>query len=110
MLNVDDIWEQHRRTELGSEAIIGPRSSPQKRLDIMAPQGASKRRRKPLKYPIIGEDWGEQEPPSLADEQSVSLTPPHTGSPNNAGEQGTMRGALVQPLIYRDISPLVESL
>ena len=99
------LFLQHRRTELGSEAIMGPRSSPQKRLDTMAPQGASKRRRKPLKYPIIGEDWGEQEPPSLADEQSVSLTPPHTGSPNNAGEQGKKGGTMVQHLISGYFTP-----
>ena len=47
---LDNVWEQHRRTELGSGAIMGPRSSPQKRLDTTASQGARKRRRKTLKY------------------------------------------------------------
>ena len=47
---LDDVWEQHRRAELGSGAIMGPKSSPQKRVDTTAPQGAKKRRRKTLKY------------------------------------------------------------
>ena len=103
---LDDVWEQNRRAELGSGAIMGPKSSPQKRVDTTAPQGAKKRRRRTLKYPTIGEDWGEQEPPTLAEEQSVLTTPPpHTGSPNNAGEQGIKRGHLFQPLILGYLTP-----
>ena len=49
---LDNIWEQHRKAELGSEAIMGPKPSPQKRVDTMAPQGANKQRRKCLKYPM----------------------------------------------------------
>ena len=57
---IDEDWEQQRRTDLGTDAILGPKSSPQKRMRS-APQGARKRRRKTPKYPTIGEDWGEQE-------------------------------------------------
>ena len=56
----DGAWEHRKGEELGTEAILGPRSSPVKRTDSEAPNGASKKRRRILKYSCIGEDWGSQ--------------------------------------------------
>ena len=60
----DGSWEQQKARELGNEAILGPKSSPQKRIADMeqeeqAPTG-NKRRRRKLKHGLIEEGWGEQ--------------------------------------------------
>ena len=52
-----------------------------KRTDSEAPYGASKKRRRILKYLCIGEDWGEPDvnPPS-GEQHNTLTTSPFTGS------------------------------
>ena len=40
----DGVWEHKRGEELGTEAVLGPRSSLGKRTNSEAPYGASKKR------------------------------------------------------------------
>ena len=57
----DEAWERERAGELGASALLGPTSSPTKRnYDIGEEQGAPNKRRRKLKYGVMGLDWGEE--------------------------------------------------
>ena len=70
----DREWESTRARELGREAILGPKSSPMKRIN--EEQGArreSKRRRRTLKHKLLEEGWGE---PPLPIQQGAAKKAP----------------------------------
>ena len=97
----DREWEEQRRKALGAEAIMGPRTSPLKRTPCMeeAPGAqASKRRKKTLERPVIGEQWGEQPLITLARKQPLTPAPLQTGStPNRARELTGEQAAIHTP-------------
>ena len=74
-----------------------------KRTGNEAPHGASKKRRRVLKYPCIGEDWGEPEVNSPSGEQlNTRTTPPDTGS--SLGMEPEEKGGGAQKLLQPRIS------
>ena len=50
-------WEHSKTMELGRDAILGPMSSPTKRM-MEQTEGAVNKRRKKLKFELIEEGWG----------------------------------------------------
>ena len=58
----DGDWEQTKQRELGRNAILGPKTSPLKRVNEQnegAIVGNKRKRRRKLKHELIGEGWGE---------------------------------------------------
>ena len=62
MREQDKDWEDTRMTELGSNAILGPTSSPRKRIKEQeegAGAGIAKKKKRKLKHEVLQEGWGE---------------------------------------------------
>ena len=58
----DGDWEQTKKRELGRNAILGPKTSPLKRVNEQnegAIVGNKRKRRRKLKHELIGVGWGE---------------------------------------------------
>ena len=62
MREQDKDWEDTRMRELGSNAILGPTSSPRKRIKDQeegAGAGIAKKKKRKLKHEVLQEGWGE---------------------------------------------------
>ena len=69
-------WEHSKTVELGRDAILGPRSSPTKRM-MEQTEGAVNKRRKKLRFELIEEGWGElQEQQGAGEEMQQAQAPP----------------------------------
>ena len=90
----DVTWEQLRREEMGDGAKMGPTTSPVKRSKEQLEggcEGVPKKRRKKLKYEVLGADWGEQEQAQGAPQYNVE--PQHKMSPAIPREQEPIQEA-----------------
>ena len=120
----DRDWERNRTRELGSEAIMGPTTSPKKRAKDME-EGAetglkgSKRKRRKLKHEVLQEGWGEhpmdqgadqEVPGARREEQRPHPTPREQGSPPVLVEQGNVEQGTPPALVRGSRVPREQSL
>ena len=117
----DGDWERGKTRELGSEAILGPKTSPMKRAkeqDEQTPENGRKRRRRRLKHGLVEEGWGEpqtpqgagqptqsREPTTSREQYSQAREPTSSREPRTVSRAPSREHALMQPRITGFLNP-----
>ena len=96
----DKDWEDSRIRELGSNAILGPTSSPRKRIKDQeegAGAGIANKKRRKLKHEVLQEGWGELPLRGGADSEKPGATLEQE-QPSTHGEPGSTLGPVEQQM------------